>query len=174
MDDEGGIEPEITRVRDDCTTLYSRGHSQRPTQEHRHQVGARCDKGCGEPYTIIRAKRLSYFGHVARMQSSRIPNIMMYGRVQGKRPVGRPKKRWLDNVREDCHLLDMNMEDADRLARRYFLVKSWRKSFFGQIKEKLGDLRTKSNLLFHNFRFNSDYSKFFMLINRNCFSVFSE
>ena len=51
MDDEGGIEPEITRVRDDCTTLYSRGHSQRPTKEHRHQVGARCDKGCGEPYT---------------------------------------------------------------------------------------------------------------------------
>ena len=45
----------------------------------------------------IRAKRLSYFGHVARRQSSRIPNIMMYGRVQGRRPVGRPKKRWLDN-----------------------------------------------------------------------------
>ena len=65
----------------------------------------------------IRAKRLSYFGHVARMPSSRIPNIMMYGRVQGRRPVGRPKKRWLDNVREDCHLLDMNMEYADRLAR---------------------------------------------------------
>ena len=42
---------------------------------------------------------------------------LWYGRVQGKRPFGRPKKRWLDNVRKDCHLLDMNMENADRLAR---------------------------------------------------------
>ena len=109
------------RVWNDCSTLYSRGHSQRPTQELRHQVGAGCDKECGESYTcqatLIFPASVSYFGHVARMWSSRIPNIMMYGRVQGRRPVGRPKKRWLDNVREDCHLLDMNMEYADRLAR---------------------------------------------------------
>ena len=28
----------------------------------------------------------------------RTPNIMLYGRVHGKRPVGRPRKRWLNNV----------------------------------------------------------------------------
>ena len=26
-------------------------------------------------------------------------------------------KRWLDNAKEDCHLLDLKMEETDRLAR---------------------------------------------------------
>ena len=56
-------------------------------------------------------------GHVVRMSPNRIPNIMLYGRVHGKRPVGMPKKRWLDNVREDCKILGLTVEDADQLAR---------------------------------------------------------
>ena len=65
----------------------------------------------------VRSRRLSYFGHVVRMSPSRIPNIRLYGRVHGKRSVGRPKKRWLDNVRDDCKILGLTMEEADRLAR---------------------------------------------------------
>ena len=65
----------------------------------------------------VRSRRLSYFEHVVRMSPSRIPNIMLYGRVHGKRPVGRPKKRWLDNVRDDCKILGLTVEEADQLAR---------------------------------------------------------
>ena len=65
----------------------------------------------------VRSRRLSYFGHVVRMSPNRIPNIMLYGRVHGKRPVGRPKKRWLDNVREDCKILGLTVKEADQLAR---------------------------------------------------------
>ena len=32
----------------------------------------------------VRSRRLSYFGHVVRMSPNRIPNIMLYGRVQGR------------------------------------------------------------------------------------------
>ena len=42
---------------------------------------------------------------------------MQYGRVHGKRPVGRPKKRWLDNVRDHCKILGLTVEKADQLAR---------------------------------------------------------
>ena len=31
--------------------------------------------------------------------------------------MGRPKKRWLDNVREDCKILGLTVEEADQLAR---------------------------------------------------------
>jgi len=50
----------------------------------------------------VRAKRLSYFGQVVRVQPNSIPDILLWGRVSGKRPIGRPKKRWLDKVKEDC------------------------------------------------------------------------
>ena len=62
----------------------------------------------------VRSKRLSNFGHVVRMSPSRIPNIMLYGRVHGKRPVCRPKKRWFDNVRDDCKIFGLTMEEADQ------------------------------------------------------------
>jgi hypothetical protein len=65
----------------------------------------------------VRAKRLSYYGHVVRMEPFRIPNIMMYGRVQGKRPRGRPRKRWLENIKDDCQLLSITIDEVDRLAR---------------------------------------------------------
>ena len=65
----------------------------------------------------VRAKRLSYFGHVVRMQPARTPNILLYGRVHGRRPVGRPKKRWLDNIREDCLIMGITEEEADHIAR---------------------------------------------------------
>jgi len=49
----------------------------------------------------IAEKRLKYFGHVMRMQPHRLPNITLHGKVHGKRARGRPKKRWIDNVKED-------------------------------------------------------------------------
>ena len=48
INDERRIEPEITRVWDVRSALYSGCHSQRPVQEHRHQVGSGCEEGCGE------------------------------------------------------------------------------------------------------------------------------
>ena len=68
----------------------------------------------------LRAKRLSYLGHVVRMEPLRISNIMIYSRVQGKRPIGRPRKRWLDNIKDHCHLglLGITIDEVDRLARK--------------------------------------------------------
>ena len=65
----------------------------------------------------IQERRLRYFGHVVRMNSSRTPNIALYGRVEGKRSRGRPRKSWTDNVKEDGEAMGMSLVQADRIAR---------------------------------------------------------
>jgi hypothetical protein len=37
------------------------------------------------------------------MESQSIPRMVMAGRMFGKRPVGKPKKRWMDSVKEDTY-----------------------------------------------------------------------
>ena len=64
----------------------------------------------------IQRRRLKYFGHVTRMEGSRFPNLALYGRVHGHRERGRPRKRWLDNIREDCLEINLDVVGATRLA----------------------------------------------------------
>jgi len=50
----------------------------------------------------IKQRRLRYFGHICRMKNERYPKILLYGYVHGQRSRGRPKKRWLDVIKQDC------------------------------------------------------------------------
>jgi len=52
--------------------------------------------------SVIQCRRLTYFGHVTRMDKDRLPYILLYGYTHGSRGKGRTKKRWIDNIREDC------------------------------------------------------------------------
>jgi hypothetical protein len=40
-------------------------------------------------------------GHVARMGEKRNAYRLLVGKPEGRRPLGRPRRRWLDNVRMD-------------------------------------------------------------------------
>ena len=51
------------------------------------------------------------------MKNYRLPKIALYRRMNGTRPRGRPRKRWMNNIREDCGRLNHNINQADRLAR---------------------------------------------------------
>ena len=63
----------------------------------------------------IQTRRLRYFGHVCRMESSsRLTYVAMHGSVQGQRGRGRPRKRWLDNVKADCTEKGLNIVEAER------------------------------------------------------------
>jgi len=46
---------------------------------------------------ILQTRRLIYFRQVTRMEKDRYPNILMHGYTHGRRPKGKPRKRWLDN-----------------------------------------------------------------------------
>ena len=57
----------------------------------------------GQPYIQdeVRGRRARWAGHCIRMESDRLPRKVMEGGVQGRRPLGRPRYRWMDGVRKD-------------------------------------------------------------------------
>ena len=42
-------------------------------------------------------------GHVARMEEGRGVHKVLVGKPEGKRPLGRPRRRWKDNIKMDLH-----------------------------------------------------------------------
>jgi hypothetical protein len=50
---------------------------------------------------VIKARRMRWAGHVARMGEGRGVYRVLVGRPEGKRPLGRPKRRWEDNIKMD-------------------------------------------------------------------------
>jgi hypothetical protein len=56
---------------------------------------------------IMKSRRMRWAGHVARMGEKR--NV--YKLLVGKRPLGRPRCRWLDNIRMD--LVDVGWDHVN-------------------------------------------------------------
>jgi hypothetical protein len=50
---------------------------------------------------IIKSRRMRLAGHVARMGEKRNAYRLLMGKPEGKRPLGRPRRRWVDNIRMD-------------------------------------------------------------------------
>jgi hypothetical protein len=50
---------------------------------------------------VIKLRRMRWAGHVARMGEERSVYRVLVGNPEGKRPMGRPRRRWEDNVRMD-------------------------------------------------------------------------
>ena len=50
---------------------------------------------------VIKSRRLRWGGHVARMEEGRSAFKILTGKPTGKRPFGRPRRRWEDNIRID-------------------------------------------------------------------------
>jgi hypothetical protein len=50
---------------------------------------------------IIKSRRMRWAGHVARMGEKRNVCRLLVGKPEGKRPLGRPRRRWIDNIKMD-------------------------------------------------------------------------
>ncbi|KAJ4432290.1 hypothetical protein ANN_20908 [Periplaneta americana] len=59
----------------------------------------------------IKSRRLRWAGHAARMGESRNAYSVLVGRPEGKRPLGRPRRRWEDNITMD--LREVGYDDRD-------------------------------------------------------------
>ena len=66
----------------------------------------------------IRRRRLRWFGHVKRRDGGDCLGDVLRVEVPGSRPRGRPKKSWMDNVKEDMRKLNLREDDA--LDRDYW------------------------------------------------------
>ena len=51
-----------------------------------------------------KSRRLSRAGHVARMEEGRSAFNILTDKPTGKRPLGKPRRRWEDNIRMDLEL----------------------------------------------------------------------
>jgi hypothetical protein len=47
---------------------------------------------------IIKLRRMRWVGHVARIGEKRKAYRLLVGKPERKRPLGRPRRRWLDNM----------------------------------------------------------------------------
>jgi hypothetical protein len=50
---------------------------------------------------IIKLRRMKWAWHVARMGLKRNACRLLVGKPEGKRPLGRPRHRWVDNIKMD-------------------------------------------------------------------------
>jgi len=50
---------------------------------------------------VVKSRRMRRAGHVARMGEGRGVHRVLVGKPEGKRPLGRPKHRWEDNIKMD-------------------------------------------------------------------------
>jgi hypothetical protein len=60
---------------------------------------------------IIKSWRMRLAGHVARMREKRNAYRLLVGKPEGKRPLGRPRHRWVDNIKID--LLEIGLGSVD-------------------------------------------------------------
>ncbi|KAF7666398.1 hypothetical protein LDENG_00012110 [Lucifuga dentata] len=65
----------------------------------------------------VREARLRWFGHVQRRDSEHIGRRMLRLELPGRRPRGRPKRRFMDVVKEDMKLVGVREEEAEDRVR---------------------------------------------------------
>ena len=66
---------------------------------------------------VIKSRRMRWAGHVARMGEERGMYRVLVGKPEGKRPLGRPRRRWVDNIRMDLQEVGCGYVDWIVLAQ---------------------------------------------------------
>jgi hypothetical protein len=66
---------------------------------------------------ITKSRRMRWAGHVARMGEKRYVYRLLVGKPEGKRPLGRPRRSWIDNVKMDLLEIGVSVVDWIGLAQ---------------------------------------------------------
>ena len=69
--------------------------------------------------TAVKRQKLKYFGHIRRSEG--LGNIILEGKIEGKRSRGRQRTKWSDNIKKWCNNISMR-EASNRAAKR----REWR------------------------------------------------
>lgn len=93
----------------------------------------------GEPNIMGETKsaRLRWLGHVERMKEDRAVKRAYMGRPAGRRPVGRPRYRWIDQVHKDlCELHIADWQQAAQHREEWRTLVSEAKIHFGSLSQR--------------------------------------
>jgi hypothetical protein len=66
---------------------------------------------------MIKSRRMRWAGHVARMGEKRDAYRILLGNPEGKRPLGRPRCRWVSNIKMDLREIGWDGMDWIGLAQ---------------------------------------------------------
>jgi hypothetical protein len=66
---------------------------------------------------VIKSRMMRWAGHVTRMGEGRSVYRVLVGRSEGKRPLGRPRRRWEDNIKMDLRELGIDEANWIRLVQ---------------------------------------------------------
>jgi hypothetical protein len=67
------------------------GCRKRPNEELRNLYSS--------PIRMIMSRRMRWTGHLARVGEKRSAYRLLVGKLEGKRPLGRARRRWVDNIK---------------------------------------------------------------------------
>jgi hypothetical protein len=68
---------------------------------------------------VIKSRRMRWARHVARMREKRGVYRILVGRSEGRRPLGRPRRRWDDNIKMDLQEVGWGMDWIKLVQDRY-------------------------------------------------------
>ena len=60
---------------------------------------------------VIKSRRMRWAGHVARMGEGRGVYMVLVGKPEGKRPLGRTRRRWEDKIKIDIQEVECGYTD---------------------------------------------------------------
>ena len=66
---------------------------------------------------VIKSRRMRWAGHVACIGEERGMYRVLVGKPEGRRPLGRPRRRWVDNIRKDLQEVGCGYMDWIGLAQ---------------------------------------------------------
>ena len=71
---------------------------------------------------VIKSRRMRWAGHVARMGEERGAYRVLVGKPEGKRPLGRLRRRWVNNIRMDLQEVECGYMNWIGLVQEIGLV----------------------------------------------------
>ena len=93
--------------RDEVTGVWRRLHNEELNDLHSSPNIVR----------VIKSRRMRWTGHVARKGEARGVYRVLVGKLEGRRPLGRPRRRWVDNNRMDLQEVECGYMDWIGLAQ---------------------------------------------------------
>ena len=66
---------------------------------------------------VVKSRRMRWAGHVALMREGRGVHRVLVGKPEGKRPLGRLRRRWEDNIKTDLQEVGGGCGDWMELAQ---------------------------------------------------------
>jgi hypothetical protein len=66
---------------------------------------------------VVKSRRMRWAGYVARMREDKVVHRVLVGKPEGKRPLGRPRRKWEDNIKMDLQEVGEGRGDWMQLAQ---------------------------------------------------------